>query len=102
MTYTTASANDVTITPAPIGGVVNFVDGQSSATISVEVLDDSIPEMSEILTFRLVSVTGDAVLVTPTEATLQVSPNDDPNGVFQFNSDSSFLSVQEGDSVDLL
>ena len=98
--YSTASTNDVIITPA--GGVVNFVDGQSTATISVDVVDDSIPEESEILTIRLISVSGDAVLVTQREATLQLSPSDDPNGVFQFNSNFILLSVQEGDSVDLL
>ena len=100
VTYSTASTSDVIITPA--GGVVNFINGQSTATISVDVMDDSIPEQSEILTVRLISVSGDAVLVTPREATLQIAPNDDPNGVFQFDPDLILLSVQEGDSVDLL
>ena len=102
VTYTTASTDDVIVTPSSTGGVVNFVDGQTTAAISIEVVDDVIPEMSEILTVRLVSVSGDAVLVTPREATLQLSPSDDPNGVFQFNTGSSLLTVQEGDSVDLL
>ena len=100
MTYTTASASDVTITP--VGGVVSFIDGQSTATISVNVVDDAIPEQSEILTIRLLSVTGDAVLVTPREATLQIAPSDDPNGVFQFDPNFILLSVQEGDTADLL
>lgn len=98
--YSTTSTSDVIITPA--GGVVSFVNGQSTATISVDVVDDSTPEQSEILTIRLISVSGDAVLVTPREATLQIGPNDDPNGVFQFDPNFMLLSVQEGDSVDLL
>lgn len=99
VTYLTASASDVIVTPT--GGVVSFVDGQRAATISVDIVDDTIPEESEILTIRLISVSGDAVLVNPREATLQLSPNDDPNGVFQFNNEFTFLSVQEGESVDL-
>ena len=82
--------------------MVSFVDGQSTATISVDVVDDSIPEQSEILAIRLLSVTGDAVLVTPREATLQIAPSDNPNGVFQFDANFVLLSVQEGDTVDLL
>ena len=100
MTYSTASASDVIITP--VGGVVSFVNGQNTATISVDVVDDTIPEQSEILTIRLVSVTGDAILVIPREATLQIAPNDDPNGVFQFDPNFILLSVQEGDTADLL
>ena len=99
LTYSTTSASDVIITPAR--GVVNFVDGESTAAISVEVVDDVIPEMSEILTIRLVSVTGDAVLVAPSEATLRLLPSDNPNGLFQFNEGFAILSAQEGDSVDL-
>ena len=98
--YITASASDATITP--VGGVVGFIDGQSTATISVNVVDDTIPEQSEILAIRLLSVTGDAVLVTPREATLQIAPSDDPNGIFQFDSNFILLSVQEGDTADLL
>jgi hypothetical protein len=100
VTYTTASASDVIITP--VGGVVSFIDGQSTATISVNVVDDTIPEQSEILAIRLLSVTGDAVLVTQREATLQIAPSDNPNGVFQFDPNFILLSVQEGDSTDLL
>ena len=102
VTYSTASANDVTIASGPNGGVVNFIDGQTSAVISVQVLDDLVPEESEILTIRLVSVSGDAVLVTPTEATLELLPSDDPNGVFEFDEDSALLAVQEGATVDLM
>ena len=100
VTYTTASASDVVI--APVGGVVSFVDGQSTATISMDVVDDTIPEQSEILAIRLTSVTGDAVLVTPRDATLQIAPSDNPNGVFQFDPNFVLLSVQEGDTADLL
>lgn len=102
VTYSTASADDVVFLSSPNGGVVNFIDGQISAVISVEVVDDVIPEESETLSIRLVSVSGDAVLVTPTEATLQLSPSDDPNGVFQFDENSALLSVQEGASVGLV
>ena len=100
VTYSTALSSDVIVTPA--GGVIDFVDGQSAATISVDVVDDSIPEQSEILTIRLVSFSGDAVLVTPTEATLQIAPSDNPNGLFQFYQNVAILSVREGESLDLL
>ena len=98
MIYTSASQDDVTITP--IVGIVTFSPGQTEAVISVGVVNDAIPEENELLTLRLDSVTGDAVVVESNdEATLLITPSDDPNGVFQFETPTE--EAVEGDAVTL-
>lgn len=78
-----------------------FSEGQAQARISVLVVDDDIPELQELLMLQLTSVRGDAVLVTPTLATLIIDPSDDPNGVFLFSDMSLLTEAEEGDTVQL-
>ena len=49
----------------------------------------------------LYSHAGDAVIVPPSEATLQILPSDDPNGVFQFAEGSRTVTREEGIAVQL-
>lgn len=84
---------------APAGNIVLFSPGESQARITVSVVDDAVPEEEELLMLTLVSVvSGDAVLVSPVQATLVIESNDDPNGVFRFSEDSLTLQVEEGDT----
>ena len=100
VTYTSASADDVVITPS--SGIVTLANGETEAIITIEVVNDTIPEESESLRVDLTSTTGDAVLVTPTTATVDILPSDDPNGVFQFAANSRELTAEEGDTLQLM
>ena len=97
VSFTSASSGDVVILPS--SGIVTLGDGESQTVISLEIVNDAIPEETESLSVSLVSTTGDAVLVTPTSAVITILPSDDPNGVFVFAANSTDLSVDEGDSL---
>lgn len=98
--YQSAFSSDVLLTPS--SGVVVFVPGQTQASISVAVLDDDMPEEQELLSLNLISVRGDAVLVSPTQATLVIELSDDPNGLFAFAEESLMVAAEEGDTVQLM
>lgn len=100
MSYQTASSDDVMISPSE--GVVIFAPGQTQASIMVSVLDDDVPEEQELFELSLVSVSGDAVLVSPTQATVVIEFSDDPNGLFAFAEDSVIVVADEGDTVQLM
>ena len=100
LTYSSASPADVVVTPSD--NRVTFAPGEVQASISVRVVDDTIPEEDELLTLNLVSVSGDAVLVSPSQATLAIGPSDDPNGVFFFSNNSLMVDTEEGETVDLM
>lgn len=99
-TYQTASPNDITL--APSSGMVAFAPGQTQASITVTVLDDGTPEEQELLMLSLLSVSGDAVLVSPAQATLVIELSDDPNGVFTFDGNSLMVGTDEGETVQLM
>ncbi len=87
----------------PSSNIVTFPPGQTQANITVSVLDDTIPEEQELLMLILVSViAGDAVLVSPVQATLVIELNDDPNGVFGFFDESLLAEAEEGDVLQLM
>ena len=95
------SPSDVVVTPST--NIISFSPGQTQARITVDVLDDTIPELQELLILTLVSITaGDAVLVSPVQATLVIEMNDDPNGVFRFSDDSLMVEAEEGDMLRLM
>ena len=57
-------------------GVLNFADGETSKTVSIPILDDSIFEGPESLQFSLSNVSGGATLGTPINATVTIEEND--------------------------
>ena len=83
---TTSSADYIPISPA----VVVFGSGQESATISIQITDDSVPEPDETFQVVLRNGMGGAEIGTPSSVTVTVTRNDDINGVFAFG-DSSLL-----------
>ena len=99
VSYTSASADDVVITPS--SGIVTLAHGETEATITLEVVNDTTPEEAESLRVDLTSTTGDAVLVEPITATVDILASDDPNGVFQFAANSRELAAEEGDTLHL-
>ena len=56
MIYSTATGSDVTITPY---NNVTLSDGDRSGTISITILDDTMPELMEEFQIMLTSVTGE-------------------------------------------
>lgn len=62
---------------------VVLASGETSKLLSLIIVDDLIPEMSESFTVELVNqVTGGAVLGVAYRAVITIEPSDDPNGVF--------------------
>lgn len=55
VTYQTASQDDVIISPL---NTIVLADGQQLGQITIVVVDDTTPELTENLEIRLVSVTG--------------------------------------------
>lgn len=100
VTYITAIASDIAITPT--NSIVTLADGETETTITLQIVNDTIPEESESLRVELISTTGDSVLVTPTTATISILPSDDPNGVFQFAANSRDLTAEEGDTLQIM
>ena len=93
-----ASTSDVTIMP---NDTITMVDGQTEAIVTLAVIDDDTPEETETFHIELTNITGDAVLVVPTVATVHIQPSDDPNGVFNFAADSRKISAMEGDTLQI-
>ena len=98
--YSSTSSGDVQI--APSSGVVELIAGQMQASISVAVMDDSMPEVEELLSVLLISTTGDTVLGGSINATLIIPPNDDPNGILSFSKDNLIVDAEEGQTIDLM
>ena len=89
---TATAGNDYTPTTS---GTVNLADGQSSATITVPILDDTTDEPAESFTVSISSPTGNAALGTTTSASVDISDDDAPP-VVQFDSASQSSPGESG------
>ncbi|XP_069081373.1 adhesion G-protein coupled receptor V1 [Pleurodeles waltl] len=98
----TASGSVSDVSPA--AGVVTFSEGQVIATITLAVLADAAPELSETVSVTLSRVTTIGVLdssrgavldQTKARAVLVILPNDSPNGVVGWHPDFLFVRVAE-------
>jgi hypothetical protein len=72
---------------------VNFVDGQASATVSVPIVNDSVPEPSKTVNLTLSDPTGGAILDSQTTASLTILDDDGTPSLFVGDA-----KVTEGDS----
>ncbi len=81
----------VTVTPSPsstaVAGsdytfttpfVVTFADGATTATVTIPIVDDAVPEGVEAVAFSLTGPTNGLVLAAQNTATLTISDNDAP------------------------
>ncbi len=59
-------------------GSLTFAPGEFSKTITVPIIDDTIPEATEAFLVTLESVTGNASLGNPTQAAVIITDNDPP------------------------
>ncbi len=62
-------------------GVLTFNAGETSKTVSIPILNDTLVEPSETFTFTLSNPTGGAKLGTPTTATITITDDDVPSQV---------------------
>jgi len=82
-----------------VDGTLTFVDGITSQSFSVPVIDDATYEGDEDFSLDLGNVAGGAALGVPAAATVTINDNDapPPAGALQF--DQSEYSAAEGSSV---
>lgn len=74
----TASVSDF----IPQSGIDSIPAGSTSSPLSLQILDDAIPEFTEVFGIHLTGVSGGAILGTVIAATVNIVPSDDPNGAF--------------------
>ncbi|XP_030832667.1 adhesion G-protein coupled receptor V1 isoform X3 [Strongylocentrotus purpuratus] len=82
-------------------GQIIFRDRQQNATITIQTLDDSIPELRTTYMLVLASVTGGASIDSASggsQATIVMVASDNPFGVFEFDLPSE-ITVSEDDNL---
>jgi ELWxxDGT repeat protein len=89
---TATAGNDYTNTPI----TVNFADGQSSSAVSIPIINDSIPELSETIRLSLSNPTGGATVGSGATASISILDNDT---VRALSLSFAGQQVQEGQTV---
>ncbi|XP_044889500.1 adhesion G-protein coupled receptor V1 isoform X1 [Felis catus] len=88
----------------PTSGVISFSEGQALSTITLTVIADDVPELSEIVTVTLVRVTTEGVEDLSKGATIDQKrnrsvittlPNDSPYGLVGWHAEFLFIRVAE-------
>ncbi|XP_039615272.1 adhesion G-protein coupled receptor V1 [Polypterus senegalus] len=88
----------------PTSGVITFSEGQVFATLSITILADSLPELSETVTVNLTQVVtlgiqdplrGALIDAERFKAEITILPSDSPYGVIGWHTDSFFFTTQE-------
>ncbi|XP_048187347.1 adhesion G-protein coupled receptor V1 [Perognathus longimembris pacificus] len=94
------SINDI----FPISGVISFTEGQVLSTITLTVLTDDLPELSEVVSITLTDVVTEGIEEQSKGATIDQNrkksvittlPNDSPHGVVGWHASSLFTRVTE-------
>ncbi|XP_073933195.1 adhesion G-protein coupled receptor V1 isoform X3 [Castor canadensis] len=88
----------------PTSGVISFTEGQALSTITLAVLADELPELSEVVIVTLTGVTTEGVVDPSKGATVDQKrsrsmittlPSDSPYGVVGWHAQSLFTRVAE-------
>ncbi|OWK12555.1 hypothetical protein Celaphus_00003868, partial [Cervus elaphus hippelaphus] len=88
----------------PTSGVISFSEGQALSTITLTVLADDLPELSEIVIVTLIRIITEGVEDPSKGATIDQKrnksvittlPNDSPHGLVGWHAESVFLRVAE-------
>lgn len=79
----------------PINQTFTFSPGTSSILIPVSIVDDTLAEGAEIFSLLLSSPSADAVLATPSMATIIIELNDDAGGLVSFASPGPVLVEED-------
>ena len=95
---TTAGSAMSSVDFNPLSLTINFPVGSTSQTVSISIVDDSIPEGDEQFTVELSSPSADAVLIPASTATVIIPINDNAGGLVAFESPGPIL-IQEDDQT---
>ncbi len=84
-------------------GSATFLEGDTKSIITIDILDDTIPEGAELFEVYLLDPMGGAVLegVNITTVTVTIQANDGAAGTVGFAVNSRALTIMEGQSVSL-
>ncbi|CAH1797156.1 unnamed protein product [Owenia fusiformis] len=94
----TGPGDDVGADIGPVTGVTSLLSEKREGSITLSVLPDSVPELSETFTLELVSVEGGAEIDdTFNTSSILVIYNDDPHGVFSIFSQYQTVVVDPAD-----
>ena len=91
---------------SPTVGFINFPPGNRSATISFDIIDDSLPELSEtfevqLSIFNIAGETDDGATIGETNtSTVIVAESDDPYGLLSIGRSSLELEIAEDVPMD--
>jgi len=83
----------------PVATTLSFLDGQTSRTFDVTILDDLVFEGDETVNLALANPTGSAALGQPQNAVLTITENDAP-GNFRFSM-ANYTASEDGGNVTL-
>jgi len=75
-------------------GTLKFATGETSKTVSIQIVDDSYAEGPEIFNIGLSNPTSPAVLGSPTTAIVTINDNDTSNGVNPVDAATFFIRQQ--------
>ncbi|XP_059551072.1 adhesion G-protein coupled receptor V1 [Myotis daubentonii] len=88
----------------PISGVISFSEGQALSTITLTILADDVPELSEIVTITLTRIStegvedpskGAAIDQKRSKSVITTLPSDSPYGLVGWHAESLFVRVAE-------
>ncbi|EPQ10965.1 G-protein coupled receptor 98, partial [Myotis brandtii] len=88
----------------PISGVISFSEGQALSTITLTILADDVPELSEIVTVTLTRIStegvedpskGAAIDQKRSKSVITTLPSDSPYGLVGWHAESLFVRVAE-------
>lgn len=82
----------------PLSLTITFPAGSTSQTVSIAIVDDSIPEGDETFTVALSSPSADAVLIPASTVTVIIPINDNAGGLVAFGSPGPIVIQEDGTS----
>ncbi|KAF7200055.1 adhesion G-protein coupled receptor V1 isoform X2 [Nothobranchius furzeri] len=81
---------------------VVLLEGESSKSVPIYVINDAVPELEETFVIELINqTTGGALLGELTRAIITIMPSDDPFGAFVFQAVPITVEEPESNSVDV-
>ena len=80
----------------PLSVTITFPAGSTSQTVSIAIVDDSIPEGDETFTVELSSPSSDAVLIPASTVTVIIPINDNAGGLVAFGSPGPIVIQEDG------